>query len=375
MTPNPFRRFGVQALGAAALCMTTLLAACGSSSTTQVGAGTPTAIPCPSTKTLTGTGATFDNPLFQKMFQVYPTAKCGLNASYTATGSGTGQNQLLAQTVDFGATDGPMTDATLAKSTNGPIIHIPVTLGAVAMSYHLTGVTALTLDGTTIANIYLGKITNWNDPAIAVLNPNATLPNKAIAVAHRSDGSGTTAIFTNYLAAVSTDWANGPKAGTTINWPVGTGGNGSDGVTSIVKNTEGSIGYVELGYALANNISVASVKNAAGNAVAPSLDSVKAAAANFTNIPADLRFYIVNAPGADSYPISGYSWVIVYQNQTNADKGKALANLLWWMSHDGQQYSAALYYVPLPANIVTLVEGKIKSMQCGGSACYTGVYG
>ncbi len=365
------QRFGLATIAA----LTLFLGACGSSSTTAVGAGTPTVVPCPTTKTLTGTGSTFDNPLFQKMFQVYPTARCGLEASYTATGSGTGQSQLLAQTVDFGATDGPMTDAQLAKSTNGLIIHIPVTLGAVAISYHVTGVSTLILDGSTIANIYLGKITKWNDPAIVALNPTVTLPNESINVAHRSDGSGTTAIFTNYLSAVSTNWANGPKAGTTINWPVGTGGNGSDGVTSIVKNTEGAIGYVELTYALANNITVASVVNASGAPVAPSLDGVVAAAANFTNIPADLRFYIVNAPGATSYPISGYSWVIVYQNQTNSDKGQALAGLLWWMTHSGQQYSTALHYAPLPTNIVTLDEAKIKSMQCGGSSCYTGIYG
>jgi phosphate transport system substrate-binding protein len=266
-----------------------------------------------------------------------------------------------------------MSDAQLAKSPNGPILHIPVTLGATAMVYNLPGIDSgkIQLTGPIIANMYLGKITSWNDPAIKQINPNVTLPNKNITIVHRSDGSGTTGIFTHYLAAVSPDWQSKVGAATTVNWPTGVGGKGSAGVAAAVKATVGSIGYVELAYATSNNIPFALVQNKNGKYVAPSLDGAKADAANVTTIPADLRFYIVNAPGDASYPISGFSWVVVYQNQSNADKGQALVNLLWWMTHDGQQYSTALTYVPLPAPIVTKGEAQIKAMKCGGSACYT----
>lgn len=353
-----------------------LLAACGGSGGSASGSG-PT---CPSTKALTGAGSTFDYPLFSKLFSVYPGAKCGANVNYQSIGSGAGINDLLTNIVNFGATDSPMTDALLARSTNGPIIHIPVTLGAEAISYNLSSIpstTHLKFTGTVIANIYLGKITTWNDPAIAALNPGVSLPHQAITVVHRSDGSGTTSIFTHYLSAVNPDWQSKVGAGTTVNWPVGVGGKGNAGVAAAVKSTTGSIGYLELAYVVANNITYGVVQNAAGNYVAPSLDGAKADAANVTTIPADLRFFIVNAAGAGSYPISGFSWVIVYQHQSNADRGEAIANMLWWMTHDGQQYSTALTYVPLPSAIVTKDEAQIKSMTCGSSntPCYTGVYG
>jgi phosphate transport system substrate-binding protein len=353
-----------------------LLAACGGGgggTTTTIGNGS-NGTSCPSTKNLTGAGSSFDNPLFQKMFSVYPSVKCGGHVNYQSVGSGAGINDLLQQIVDFGATDAPMSDAQLAKSPNGPILHIPVTLGATAIVYNLPGIDSgkIQLTGPIIANMYLGKITSWNDPAIKQINPNVTLPNKNITIVHRSDGSGTTGIFTHYLSAVSPDWQSKVGAGTTVNWPTGVGGKGSSGVAAAVKGTVGAIGYVELAYATSNKIPFALVQNKNGNYVAPSLDGAKADAANVTTIPADLRFYIVNAPGDASYPISGFSWVVVYQNQSNADKGQALVNLLWWMIHDGQQYSTALTYVPLPAPIVTKSEAQIKAMKCGGSACYTG---
>jgi phosphate transport system substrate-binding protein len=358
-----------------AVLMSLLISACGSTTT---GSGTPTAgntpaASCPSTKSLNGAGSTFDGPLFSKLFTVYPGVQCGANVNYQLIGSGAGINDLLNKLVDFGATDAPMTDAQLAKSTAGPIIHIPITLGAVAMSYNLTGIPGhLKFTGPVIADVYLGKVTRWNDPEIANLNPGVSLPNEAITVVHRSDGSGTTSIFTHYLSAISPEWSTKVGASTTVNWPTGVGGKGNPGVAAAIKATPGAFGYVELAYVVANNFPYAVVQNSAGNYVAPSLDGAKADASNVPTIPADLRFYIVNAPGADSYPISGFSWIIVYQNQSNADKGEAIANMLWWATHDGQNYSSALTYVPLPASIVTKDEAQIKSMTCGGSPCYKG---
>jgi phosphate transport system substrate-binding protein len=345
------------------------VAACGG------GGGGSTAANCPGTNALTGAGSSFDAPLFSAMFPAYAQIGCKVQVNYQAVGSGAGINQLIAQTVDFGATDAPMTDAQLAQSPNGLIIHVPVTIGAVAISYNLSQVDAAThlkLTGPVIADIYLGKVKFWDDPEIAQLNSGTTLPHQAITVVHRSDGSGTTSIFTHYLAAVSPAWAAGPGAGTTINWPLGVGGAKNAGVAAAVKATAGAIGYNELAYVLTNTIQYAQVRNANGAYVLPSLESAKAAAQNATSIPDDLRFYIVNEPGTGSYPITGYSWVIVYQKQSDADKGKAIASLLWWMTHDGQQYSAPQHYVPLPSAIVTRDETQIKSMTCGGGACYNG---
>src|SRR6266487_237108 len=364
-----FTRLGTFTL----LGLTLLLAACGGSSGNgSTGAGTG----CPSTKSLNGGGSTFINPLFSKMFTEYPNAKCGANVNYQSIGSGAGINNLLQGIVDFGATDSPMTDDQLAKSTHGPIVHIPVTLGTEAIVYNLPGIPSgkLKLTGPIITNIYLGKVTSWDDPSIKQINPDLSLSKLAISVAHRSDGSGTTSIFTHYLSAISPGWQSKVGAGTTVNWPVGVGGKGNDGVAAVVRQTAGAIGYVELAYAVKNSIPFASLQNAAGNFLEPSLGGGKAAAASVTTIPDDLRFFIVNAPGAASYPVSGFVWVVVYQHQTNADKGQAVANMLWWVIHDGQQYSAPLTYVPLPAPIVTRGEAKIKSMTCGSdnSPCYKG---
>ena len=362
-----FTRLGI--IGVLSLVLS--LAACGGSSGGTSGTGSS----CPSTKALTGAGSTFDYPLFSKLFSVYPSVKCGANVNYQSVGSGQGINDLLNQIVAFGETDTPLTDAQLAKSPNGTILHSPVTLGAEAMSYNLASIPASThlkFTGPLIANIYLGKITSWDDASIKQLNPGVTLPHEAISVVHRSDGSGTTGIFTHYLSTISPEWQSKVGAGTTVNWPVGVGGKGNAGVAAAVKSTAGGIGYLELAYVVANNIAYGVMQNAAGNSVAPSLDGAKAAAANIMTIPTDLRFFIVNAPGADSYPISGFSWIVVYQNQSNADRGRAVANMVWWITHDGQQYSTALTYVPLPATIVTKDEAQIKLMKCGSSACYTG---
>jgi phosphate transport system substrate-binding protein len=360
-----------------AMAISIIISACGSGSSGSGGNGTSTTS-CPSVSGLTGAGSTFDNPLFSQMFAPsnYPKSKCGVNVNYQSVGSGAGINQLLAHTVDFGATDTPLTDAQETQSTSGTIIHVPVTLGAVAMSYNLTGISGhLNLTPAVIAGIYLGTIKSWDDAAIKAANPGVTLPHETITSVHRSDGSGTTGIFTHYLSAVSPDWSSKVGAATTVNWPTGVGGKGSAGVAAAIKSTAGAIGYVELAYVLQNNLSYAAVQNANMKYVLPSLDGAKADAANVTTIPPDLRFFIVNAPGDDSYPISGFSWVVVYQHQTNAAKGEAIANLLWWMTHEGQQYAMPLNYVPLPATIVTKGEAQIKSMTCGSNnaACYTGV--
>ena len=359
------------ALGVTVLA-SVLLAACGTTSTAANGAS------CPSTTSLTGAGSTFDAPLFSKQFEQYANAKCNVQVNYQAVGSGTGISQVLAQTVDFGATDAPMTTAQLASSKNGLILHFPVTIGAVAISYNLSQVPATThlkFTGPVLANIFLGTVKFWDDPSITALNPGITLPHEAISVVHRSDGSGTTGIFTHYLSAISPTWSSKVGAANTVAWPTGLGGKGNAGVAATVKSTAGAIGYNELAYVLTNTIEYGQVQNAAGSYVAPSLDSANAAASQFTNIPADLRFYIVNAPGAASYPISGYSWVIAYKTQTDADKGQAVANMLWWMTHQGQSYSTPLSYVPLPANIVAKDEAQIKQLTCGGSACYKGLFG
>src|SRR5438067_1358881 len=340
--------------GLALLGLMLILAACGGSSSTSSGSGTPSAQACPSTSQLNGGGSTFINPLFSKMFAEYPNAKCGVNVNYQSIGSGAGINDLLQGVVNFGATDAPMTDAQLAKSTKGLILHIPVTIGAVAISYNLSGVSGhLNLTGPIIANIYLGAVKFWDDASIKALNAGVSLPHQSITVVHRSDGSGTTGIFTHYLSAVSSDWQSKVGAGTTVNWPTGVGGKGNAGVAAQVKSTAGAIGYNELAYVLANSIQYAAVENANKKFVLPSVNSSAAAAQNISTFPDDLRFYFVNAPGDGSYPVTGFTWVVVYQNQSNTDKGRAVADMLWWVTHDGQQYATPLNYVPLPQTVVT----------------------
>jgi phosphate transport system substrate-binding protein len=283
-------------------------------------------------------------------------------------------NDLLQQQVDFAATDIPLTNGALARSQHGPILHIPVTLGSEAIIYHVIGVSSqLKLTGPVLAGIFLGHITTWNDPAIAQLNPGVALPQLPITVIHREDGSGTTGIFTHYLAQASPTWNEQVGAGYVVNWPVGGGYIGNGGVADAVQNITGSIAYVELSYALRLQLPYAMVQNSAGQYVAPSIQGAEvAAAASAGTLPADLRFLIVNAPGSDAYPISGYSFVIVYQKQVDTAKGQALANLLWWMIHDGQQYAEPLHYAAPPDTMVTRSEAQIRAIACGSSSCYTG---
>jgi phosphate transport system substrate-binding protein len=322
---------------------------------------------------LTGTGSTFVLPAMSDWAQRYNQLYSGVKVNYQGTGSGNGKTQFLAKTVDFAGTDSPLSDSDLQKA-GGPdkALHIPVVQGGVVMAYNIPGVTQqLKLDGPTIANIYLGTITNWNDPAIAALNPSVTLPDLPIAVVHRSDSSGTTDIFTDYLSKVSPDWKSKVGRGTAVQWPGGIGGQGNDGVTQLVKQTNGGIGYIELAYAKQNNIPYALVKNQAGNFIDASPQSVSEAANSFVDtLPADLRYSITNAPGQNAYPIAGTTWVLAYADQSDAAKGKALAYFLWWVTHDGQQFSEKLLYAPLPAALVQKDEAQIKKMTCGSSPCF-----
>src|ERR1035437_9179367 len=319
---------------------------------------------------LNGAGATFPTVIYSKWFDVYKNVT-GIQMNYQAIGSGGGIKQIIEGTVDFGASDSPMTDQQLneAKSKQGTdILHIPMVMGAVVVSYNLQGVgKGLNLDGETLAKIYSGKIRMWNDPSIKGLNPKINLPNKAILVAHRSDGSGTTFIFTDYLTKVSQEWGKRTGKGTSVNWPVGLGGKGNDGVAGLVKQMQGSIGYVELAYAIKNNIPYANLKNKAGNFVEATFSSVSAAAEETSkNMPGDLRVSITDAPGKDSYPISGFTWLLVYKNMRNETKAKALVNFLKWAMGKGQSFATGLYYAPLSKGVIKLCDNKINMITANG---------
>ena len=315
---------------------------------------------------LTGAGATFPYPLYSKWASVYR-AETGVQINYQSLGSGAGVNQISEGTVDFGASDGPMSDAELAKARHGQIIHIPTILGAVVVTYNLPGVTQpLRLTPEVVADIFLGRITKWNDPRIAAENAGVNLPNSNILVVHRSDGSGTTYVFTDYLSAVSPAWAAGPGRGKAVAWPVGLGGRGNEGVAAQVQQTPGALGYVELAYAVQNRQPVASIRNSSGNFVAPSISSITAAAAGVADTlsaDTDYRISIVNPPGADAYPISSFTWILVYAQQRDPVKGRKLVDFLRWAVTSGQQHAAALHYAPLPAGIVSGVQKKLDAIK------------
>ena len=318
---------------------------------------------------LQGAGATFPNPLYQKWLSEYGKLHGNVKIDYQSIGSGGGIKQLKEQTVDFGASDAPMKDEDL-KSAPGEILHIPTVLGAVTITYNLEDMKApLKFSPESIADIFLGKIKKWNDPKIAADNPGVTLPSSDITVVHRSDSSGTSAVFTDYLSKVSAEWKEKVGAGVSPSWPVGLGGKGNEGVTGQVKNTPNTLGYVELAYAVQNKLPVAQVKNASGNFITPSIDAVTAAAAgSLATTPEDLRVSITNAAGADAYPISSYTYILVYKAQKDAAKGKALVDFLWWGIHDGERFAKELQYAPLPADIVKRAEAKINSVTGNGVA-------
>lgn len=320
-----------------------------------------------STINLQGAGATFPNPLYQKWLSEYGKLHPNIRIDYQSIGSGGGIKQIKEQTVDFGASDSPMKDEDL-KSASAELMHIPTVLGAVVLTYNLQGVDKpLRFSPDVTADIFLGKIKQWNDPRIKADNPDANLPASEITVVHRSDGSGTSAVFTDYLSKVSTQWKEQVGAGTSPKWPVGLGGKGNEGVTGQVKQTPNTIGYVELAYAIQNKLPVALLKNKAGDFVEPTFDAVTAAAAeSLPTTPEDLRVSITDAGGKGAYPIASYTYILVYKEQRDAAKGKALVDFLWWGIHDGEQFAKELNYAPLPTEIVNRTEAKINSIVSGG---------
>jgi len=321
------------------------------------------AVPVFGQTTLNGAGATFPYPMYSKWFSEYNKLHPDIQFNYQSIGSGGGIRQVIAGTVDFGASDGPMTDEQLAQAKI-KIVHIPTVLGAVVPAYNVPGVSGeLKFTPAALAGIFLGKITSWNDPALTSVNPGVNLPNQPLIVIHRSDGSGTTYIFTDYLSKVSNEWQNQVGKGTSVKWPVGLGGKGNEGVAGMVRQMQGSIGYVELIYAVQNNISYGTVKNASGNFVKASLDSVTAAAASVKNMPADFRVSITNAPGKDAYPISSFTWLLIPAQSKDKAKGKILADFLNWMVDDGQKMTAPLTYAPLPETVVPKVKNAIKQVH------------
>jgi phosphate transport system substrate-binding protein len=332
-----------------------MLSGCGST-------GQPSAV-----KALTGAGATFPYPLYFKMFDVYAGAT-GVKVNYNSIGSGGGIRALTDKTVDFGASDAYLTDEEEA-AMGAPVLHIPTCIGAVVLSYNLEGNPALSLDGPIVADIFLGTIKKWNDPSIASLNPGAALPDLPITVVHRSDGSGTTSIFTSYLSAVSSHWNSAVGAGKSVSWPAGIGGKGNDGVAGMISQNKGAIGYIELVYAEQSAMPAASLRNSSGAFIKPSLSSSAAAAIGI--LPDDLRVMIVNSPAPDAYPISAFTWILVYKEQQYAGRtlqqAQALHNMLTWVLTDGQSVNESLYYAKLPQAAVEKALALVNSMTYGGA--------
>src|SRR5580704_3132447 len=312
---------------------------------------------------INGAGATFPYPIYSKWFDVYGKANPGVHINYQSIGSGGGIRMVTQKTVDFGASDAPMNNEQL-KAAPG-LLHFPTVMGAVVLAYNLPSVkSTLKLDGPAIADIFMGKITKWNDPALAKLNPGVTLPEDDITPCHRSDGSGTTYIFSDYLSKVSPDWAKTMGKSTSLKWSGGLGGKGNEGVTALLQQTPGAIGYIELVYALNNHIAFADIQNHDGKFVTASLEGVtSAASATASNMPADFRVSITDAPGADSYPISSFTWLLVYQQQTDKAKGEQIVKFLRWALHDGQQYPPELKYAALPSGVVTLEDQQVEQIQ------------
>ena len=343
---------------AACLMAAFAVTACGGNQSQTTESSAPAA---GATTQINGAGATFPNPIYSKWFSEYNKLHPNIQINYQPIGSGGGIRQLTAQTVFFGASDQPMTDEQL-KGAPGAILHFPTVLGAVVPVYNLTGVTDLKFSGPVLADIYLGKIKKWNAPAIAQLNPGVKLPATDIAVAHRSDGSGTTFIWVDYLSKVSPEFKEKVGVNSSVNWPVGIGGKGNDGVSGLVSQTPGAIGYVELIFALKNNISYGSVQNAAGDMVKASPESVTKAAAGVP-MPDDFRVSITNAPGAGAYPISSFTWLLLYENPSDKAMSKAMVDFVTWAIGDGQKFATELGYASLPEAVVMKemsALGKIK---------------
>jgi len=312
---------------------------------------------------LNAAGATFPYPIYSKWFSEFSNQHPGVEINYQSIGSGGGIRQVTAGTVDFGASDGPMSDEQLAQS-KVKIVHIPTVLGAVVPIYNLPGVnTELKFAPDVLADIYLGKITSWNDGRIAKDNPGVSLPNSKINVVHRSDGSGTTYIFTDYLSKVSPDWKNSVGKNTAVPWPIGIGAKGNEGVAGMVRQLPGTIGYVELIYALQNKIQFGYIRNASGNWVKASIEGVTEAAASVKSMPADFRVSITNAPGKNAYPISSFTWLLIPNPAQDPAKGKIIKEFLNWMLDHGESEVSALYYAPLPESVATKVRAAIAQLK------------
>jgi phosphate transport system substrate-binding protein len=321
------------------------------------------AMPVVGQTTLVGAGATFPNPIYSKWFSEYHKLHSDVQVNYQSIGSGAGIRQVTAGTVDFGASDMPMTDKQLAE-VKTKILNIPTVLGADVPAYNVPGVTGeVRFTPEALAGIFLGKISKWNDKAITSVNPGVNFPDKDIVVVHRSDGSGTTFIWTDYLSKISPEWKSQVGSDTSVKWPVGLGQKGNEGVAGSLRQMSGSIGYVELIYAVQNNIPYGSVRNSAGEFVKASLESVTAAAASAPKMPADFRVSITNAPGKDAYPISSFTWLLIPAQSKDAAKGKMLADFLNWMVSDGQKMTSALAYAPLPDNVAAKVKEAIKQVK------------
>ncbi len=321
-------------------------------------------------QSLTGAGATFPNPIYTKWFDAYH-KKTGVQINYQSIGSGGGIRQFTEGTVDFGASDGPMNESQIA-AVNGNVLHIPTVLGAVVVTYNVPalGDTKLKLDGNALVDIFMGRIIKWNDPKLAKLNPGVKLPDLDLVVVHRSDGSGTSYIFTDFLNKFSREWRDKVGYATSVNWPVGLGGKGNEGVTQQVKQTEGAIGYVELIYALSNGLGFAQIQNSAGKFIEPSLGSVTSAAASAKLKPdTDFRVSITNPPGHDAYPIASFTWLLVQKDAKDAAKAKLIKDFLTWMiTPEAQQMAEGLKYAPLPPDVAKLVQARLGTLKAGGKA-------
>jgi phosphate transport system substrate-binding protein len=330
-----------------------------------LGSATPAAA-----QSLTGAGATFPNPIYTKWFDAYH-KKTGVQINYQSIGSGGGIRQYTEGTVDFGASDGPMNEGQI-QAVGGNVLHVPAVLGAVVVTYNLPslGATQLKFDGNLLVDVFMGRVTKWNDPKIASLNPGVKLPNIDLIVVHRSDGSGTTYVFTDYLNKFSREWKDKVGYATSVNWPVGLGGKGNEGVTQQVKQVEGALGYVELIYAISNKLPYAQIKNASGSFIAPSLESVTAAAGGVKlKEDTDFRVSITNAPGADAYPISSFTWLLVRKDNKDPAKARLIRDFLAWMiTPEAQKMAADLHYSPLPAPVIALIEARLPTLKAGGKA-------
>lgn len=311
---------------------------------------------------INGAGATFPYPIYSKWFDLYHRAHPELQFNYQSIGSGGGIRQFQARTVDFGASDSPMTDEQI-KASPGKVVHIPTVLGAVVLAYNLPELTApLNLSGPVVADIFLGVIRKWNDPKVAALNPGVALPTKDILVAHRSDGSGTTFVFSDYLAKVSPAWLQKVGRGTSLNWPTGLGGKGNEGVTGLIKQTPGAIGYIEKAYAVQNKLAMANIQNKTGEFVAPTTMAVTAAASGAA-IPVDFRVSITDAPGKGAYPIASFTYLLIADPAKDPVKGKAIVGFLKWAMTMGQTFAAPLHYAPLPSAVVQSVQARIAQLK------------